>query len=250
MIIPLIADITSTTNIASILSLTATNMVEGTTSTLLSQWSNPADISTILMVIGSDVVQKALAQGTGVWYLTPVCFSFGCVSYAFTALVNIIGSGRLLPEPDYPVKVFNLESGYGRENKNWVVGRILRDIETSLSEEEPLADDAIRISVYEAAVNRNGLTHFSLSHVHLWGLACILVQLGLATIPVALARREAAQPPGAVRRLRADAGRGHTGQEGHGRAHGPGGAVRLCATAPRRVLPREAAGGRGGVVEG
>lgn len=187
MIIPPIADITST-NIASILPFTATNMVEGTTSTLLSQWSNPADISTILMVIGSDVVQKALAQGTGVWYFTPVCFSFGCVSYAFTALVNIIGSGRLLPEPDYPVKVFNLESGYARENKNWVVGRILRDLETSLSEEEPLADDAIRISVYEAGVNRNGLTHFSLSRIHLWGLACILVQLGLATIPVALAR--------------------------------------------------------------
>lgn len=189
MILPPLADI-SVSNIASILATTsrASNMGGETDSNLLSQWSNPTDISTILMVIGGDVVQKALAQGTGVWYFTPVCFSFGCVSYAFTALVNIIGNGRLLPEPDYPVKVFNLESGYVRENKNWVVGRILRDLETSLSEEEPLADDAIRISVYEAAVNRNGLTQFSLSHMHLWGLACILVQLGLATIPIALAR--------------------------------------------------------------
>lgn len=188
MILPQIAEI-SITNLASILSIAkANNMVGGTDSSLLSQWSNPTDISTILMIIGGDVVQKALAQGTGLWYFTPVCFSFGCVSYAFVALVSIIGNGRLLPEPDYPVKVFNLDSGYVRDNKNWVVGRLLRDLETSLSKEEPLADDAIRISVFEAAVNRNGLTQFSLSSMHLGGLACILVQLGLATIPIALAR--------------------------------------------------------------
>lgn len=166
----------------------SSSMAGGTDASLSAQWSNPSDVSTILMVIGGDVVQKALAQGTGVWYFTPVCFSFGCVSYAFTALVNIIGDGRLLPEPDYPVKVFNLDSGYVRDNKNWVVGRLLRDIETGLSEEEPLADDAIRISVFEAAVNHNGLTHFSLSRMHLGGLACILLQLGLAAVPIALAR--------------------------------------------------------------
>lgn len=36
------------------------------TQTLGGQWANPADVSTILMVIGGDVVQKALAQSTGV----------------------------------------------------------------------------------------------------------------------------------------------------------------------------------------
>lgn len=190
MILPRIAgkSLPNLTNSNIISTAKAINMFGGTDSALLSQWSNPSDVSTILMVIGGDVVQKALAQGTGVWYFTPVCFSFGCVSYAFTALVNIIGNGRLLPEPDYPVKVFNLDSGYIRENKNWVVGRLLRDLETSLSKEEPLADDAIRISVFEAAVNRNGLTQFSLSYMHLGGLACILVQLSLASIPIALAR--------------------------------------------------------------
>ncbi len=65
-----------------------------------SQWANPSDVSTILMVIGGDVVQKALAQGTAKWYYTPVCFSFGWVTYAFTALVKILGVRRLLPPPD------------------------------------------------------------------------------------------------------------------------------------------------------
>lgn len=161
-------------------------MSGSTVQVMRDQWSNPTDISTILMIIGGDVVQKALAQGTGVWYFTPVCFSFGWVSYAFMALISIIGHGRLLPDPDYPAKVFNLKSGYARENKNWVVGRILRDVETSLSKKQPLGDDAIRISVYEAAVNRNGLTEFSLSLIHLNGLLCILMQLGLAAAPIAL----------------------------------------------------------------
>lgn len=163
------------------------NMSGSTIQALRDQWSNPSDLSTILMVIGGDVVQKALAQGTGVWYFTPVCFSFGWVSYAFMALINIIGHGRLLPDPDYDVKVFNLESGYARDNKNWVVGRILRDIETTLSQEQPLADDAIRISVFKATPNRNGLTSFSPNFIHLEGLFCILLQIGLAAIPIALA---------------------------------------------------------------
>lgn len=163
------------------------NMSGSTAQALRDQWSNPSDLSTILMVIGGDVVQKALAQGTGVWYFTPVCFSFGWVSYAFMALINIIGHGRLLPDPDYDVKVFNLESGYARGNKNWVVGRILRDIETSLSQEQPLADDAVRISVFKAAKNHNSPTNFSPNLVHLEGLFCILLQIGLAAIPIGLA---------------------------------------------------------------
>ena len=72
---------------------------ESTTAALAGRWLNPTDVSTILMVIGGDVVQKALAQSTGKPF-TPVCFSFGCVAYAFTALVDIIGDGRLLPAPD------------------------------------------------------------------------------------------------------------------------------------------------------
>lgn len=152
--------------------------------TLRSQWSDPSDVSTILMVIGGDVVQKALTQGTGTPYFTPVCFSFGWVSYAFMALVEIIGDGRLLPTPDFPVKVFNLDSGHVRENKNWVIGRVLRDIETSLSRQKPLDNESLRISVFEAKPNRNGPTQYSMSWIHLYGLLCVVLQFALATIPV------------------------------------------------------------------
>lgn len=156
---------------------------------LRQQWINPADVSTILMVIGGDVVQNAFAQGTGQLY-TPVCFSFGCVAYAFITLVNIIGDGRLLPQPDYPVKVFNLESGYARENKNWVVGRLLRDIESKVSRTRPLHDDTgIRISVFEAIENDNEPTQFSWSFVHVIGACATVLQLAIAAIPIILDRQ-------------------------------------------------------------
>lgn len=156
-----------------------------TISELRAQWSSPVDTSSILLVIGGDVVQQAFAQGTGKFY-TPVCFSFGCVAYAFIALVNVIGDGRLLPKPDYPVKVINLDSGYARENKNWVVGRMLRDIESTLARDTPLDDDGIRITVHEALWNSNRYTQFSWRWSHLIGLTCTLVQIALAALPYGL----------------------------------------------------------------
>lgn len=161
--------------------------MDTSTADLQAQWASPSDVTSILMIIGGDVVQKALAQGTGKLY-TPVCFSFGCVAYAFVSLVSIIGDGRLLPPPDYPAKVFNLESGYQRENKNWVVGRILRDLESSLSRSDPLGDNGIRISVFEAALNSNGPTSFSWGWIHVAGALITVVQLALAVVPIVLYR--------------------------------------------------------------
>ena len=166
----------------------ATVNTTSTASALTNQQSNPSDISTILIVIGGDVVQKALAQGTGKQYYTPVCFSFGQVSYAFTALIDVIGDGRLLPPPDYPVRVFNLESGYVRDNKNQVVGRLLRDLESFHEKEEPLGDYTLRILVYDILPNSNGPAEISLSGMHIVGLCSILLQFALAAILVALAR--------------------------------------------------------------
>ncbi|KAK4234593.1 hypothetical protein C8A03DRAFT_18532 [Achaetomium macrosporum] len=157
---------------------------ENTASALATQWTNPTDVSTILMIIGGDVVQKALAQGTGKLY-TPVCFSFGCVAYAFTALIGILGDGRLLPPPDYPVRVFNLESGYSKENRNWVLGRILRDLEAQTAKELPHGEPpyGLCISVFEAVDNPNGPTQFSWGRVHFVSLAITLLQFGIATVP-------------------------------------------------------------------
>ncbi|KAK8079304.1 hypothetical protein PG994_003111 [Apiospora phragmitis] len=151
-----------------------------TTSTaeaLAGQWGNPTDISTILMIIGGDVVQKALAQGTGLWYFTPVCFSFGWVSYAFAALVNVLGDGRLLPPPDYPAKVLNLGSGY--------LGR--RPPAARPRHDDDGDGAALRITVYDAVENRSGdLTRFRWTRTHSVALLIIADQFGLAAGPIAL----------------------------------------------------------------
>ncbi|KAJ4508977.1 hypothetical protein HRR93_007513 [Exophiala dermatitidis] len=44
--------------------------------TFRSQWKHPGDVFTILLIIGGDVVARALAQLTGSPF-TPVAFSFG-----------------------------------------------------------------------------------------------------------------------------------------------------------------------------
>ena len=152
---------------------------------LSEQWANPSDVTTVLMVIGGDIVQKALAQTTGCLY-TPVCFSFGWVAYTFSALVNILGDGRLLPPPDYAVKVFNLRSGYARENRNWVIGRLVRDNEAYMARSEPITHEGIRISVWQAEPNKNRHTKYSYSSIHAWGLAITVVQLLVASIPLFL----------------------------------------------------------------
>lgn len=139
------------------------------------------------MIIGGDVVQKALAQTTGCWY-TPVCFSFGWVPYSFTALISVLGDGRLLPEPDVGCKVINLDSGYSRDNKNWVIGRVLRDSEAHVQRLKPPGNEAIRISIWEAVENHKTPVEHRYWSIHVWGLVFMALQLGLAIVPLLLYR--------------------------------------------------------------
>jgi len=117
-----------------------------TAAELRDQWIDPAQwCFSVLLLLGGDVVARALAQLSGQW-LTPVCFSFGMwrhisyftpllnrtqgwVAYAITALVNAIGENRLLPAPDCSCIVINTESGYARTNASWIIGRLMRDYE-------------------------------------------------------------------------------------------------------------------------
>ena len=65
----------------------------------VAQWQNRGNILTLLLVIGGDVVQRAIAQLLKVHiqtgqnepkvFLTPVTFSFGQVDYAFASLTVI-----------------------------------------------------------------------------------------------------------------------------------------------------------------
>lgn len=54
------------------------------------QWINPGDIFDVLLLLGPEVVQQAVAQLAG-RAVTPVAFSFGWVAYSVKALLAVVG---------------------------------------------------------------------------------------------------------------------------------------------------------------
>jgi len=138
----------------------------------------PSDTLSILLLIGGDVVAKALAQLSGSSFV-PVAFSYGWVAYSFGTLIDAFGDGRLIPEPDYPAKFFNVRSGISRDNRSWVLGRLLRD------NEHPLEDGiGMSIAVYRIASDDAATRDWC----YYSGIVVICLQLGIATIPCALFR--------------------------------------------------------------
>ncbi|KID86050.1 hypothetical protein MGU_06742 [Metarhizium guizhouense ARSEF 977] len=111
--------------------------VKYTTEWLQKQFTNPQGIASILLLIGGDIIQKAIAQlacnaPPSVPYFTPVIFSYGWVSYAFISVANAFGSADYFPKPDYPATVVTVASGDRRENQSWIIGRLLRDLEREI----------------------------------------------------------------------------------------------------------------------
>lgn len=158
------------------------------------QWINPSDILSLLLLIGADVVQQALAQQSGDKLPTPVVFSFGWVAYSFTGLLTAIGQNALLPRPEIPVEVFSTGSSYVRTNQSWIIGRLVRDFERhwmpgtvrsalkKLREQTGRDKAGLCISVFEASEN---MMAGSPRRDHYWlsGYIVALVQLGIAVIP-------------------------------------------------------------------
>ena len=60
------------------------------------QWVNPGDIFSILLLLGPEVIQQAVAQLAG-RQITPVAFSFGWVAYAVRALLSAVGGNSSIP---------------------------------------------------------------------------------------------------------------------------------------------------------
>ncbi|KAI1146764.1 hypothetical protein F4825DRAFT_439703 [Nemania diffusa] len=148
------------------------------------EWANPSVVvATILMLVGGNVIREAFAQSAGN-LSTPVCFSFGWVAYALSSLKDSFGEGRLLPPVDYPVKVFNLGSDYPCVNKNWVIGRIVRDHELAMSKSDLFSDSAIRIAIFESMpMIQRGVLSLQYRTRHLVGAVVMIAQLVLAAIP-------------------------------------------------------------------
>ena len=143
-------------------------------------WKNPSDTLSILLIIGGDVVLKALAQLSG-RAVTPVAFSFGWVTYSFNTLMAVLGDGRLMPPPDYAAKVINAKTGFVRDNRSWVLGRLFRDFKCPL---EP--DISLIITVFEAALPATAQTIPERDWYWWSGIITMGLQLGLAAIPLGL----------------------------------------------------------------
>lgn len=109
------------------------------------QWTHPAGVLSLLLILGGDVIARALAQSTG-WIIGPPSFSFGknyvtCargqsylpfraagwVAYSINALISAVGENKLMPEPDCSCVVINGKTGYARTNTSWILGRMVRD---------------------------------------------------------------------------------------------------------------------------
>lgn len=162
---------------------------------LRTQWANPNDILSLLLLVGGDVIQQALAQQSGDKFPTPVVFSFGWVSYAFTVLLSAVARDRLMPPPPAPSSiVLSTVHGHPRTNDSWILNRILRDYEKlwmpwqvkeklqAMLKAAKSKKAGLCISVFEAGrdrtagVPRRDLYWFS-------GYVVALVQLGVAAIP-------------------------------------------------------------------
>lgn len=162
---------------------------------LRGQWENPKDILSLLLLVGGDVIQQALAQQSGDKFPTPVVFSFGWVGYAFTALLSTAARDRLMPPPPAPASiVFNTEHGYPRTNDSWILNRILRDYEKlwmpfqvkeklqAMLKAENSKKAGLCISVFEASTDRTaGVPRRDLHWFS--GYVAAVLQLGVAAIP-------------------------------------------------------------------
>jgi hypothetical protein len=89
---------------------------------------NPSEVFSVLLIIGGDIIQKAIAQLSG-RRVTLLSFSFGWVAYAFGALMSAFGDGTFMPAPDYPASVIEVRSRNKKANGSWVIGRLIRDLE-------------------------------------------------------------------------------------------------------------------------
>lgn len=162
--------------------------------TLRSQWANPGDILSILLLIGGDIVQKAITQlvghkirlpGTKTYLsIAPVSFSFGWATYAFSNLLAAVGSMRLTPTSDCPCILVNCSNGFIRENRSWVLGRLLRDHEIRhvvdpRPRDEGGQAESIRIDIF----HQNPISNVHCDLVWWLGWVTLVIQLAIVIVP-------------------------------------------------------------------
>lgn len=169
-----------------------------TESDLREQWGNPRDILSLLLLLGGDIVQKAIAQLVGYQArpfgacgptvsIAPVAFSFGWAAYGFSSLLAAFGDMALMPACDHSCVLVNCSTGFARENRSWVLGRLLRDHEIRYrvdprSEEEGGRAESLRVDVFEHLPGE----YPALDLVWWLGWVTLFIQVIIAIIPWAI----------------------------------------------------------------
>ncbi|KIW88485.1 uncharacterized protein Z519_11054 [Cladophialophora bantiana CBS 173.52] len=133
---------------------------------LLTQWRSPREVLTVLLLLGPEVVQTAIAQLSG-RTVTPVPFSFGWVTYSCSMLLSAIEglaphipiyhhpklviqiekltfrrTGRqLMPNHQKPILVVNATNGHSRTTNSWVLCKLFDfvndEVDRDMVSEEP-----------------------------------------------------------------------------------------------------------------
>ncbi|KAL1640173.1 hypothetical protein SLS58_007124 [Diplodia intermedia] len=157
------------------------------------QWGNPSDIFSLLLIIGPEIIKAALSQQAGCIF-TPAVFSFGWVAYAFNSLLAVFGDTRMTPNPDFPAQVINAKYRHVRDNKAWIIGRLLRDQELSRRYAESATadhgggtDDAVRNQDFQMSFFRydQDAVAGEIRRDAVWysGFAVMLLQLVVSIVP-------------------------------------------------------------------
>lgn len=121
-------------------------------------------------------------------YLLSLVGSVADIGYLIVILTITI-DGRLMPEPDYPAVLIGCKSGHQRNNRSWIIGRLLRDHVNSQDEALERSDgtrnhEALRIMVFRPSDDARSNAGVPEKDSIWWtGIGVILVQLALASIP-------------------------------------------------------------------
>ncbi|KAI9740314.1 MAG: hypothetical protein M1834_004892 [Cirrosporium novae-zelandiae] len=162
----------------------------------LEQWKYPADVFSVLLILGGDVVVRALAQLVGSRVtpdLIPVSLlALGWVAYAVTAVVDAVGENKLMLVADCSCKIINGSNGFVRDNYSWIIGRIDKSkADAKKKTREPGATPqqppgrplkaGLCVSIYRAKEARPGYSGYDRPYIV--GFITCIIQLGLAAIP-------------------------------------------------------------------
>lgn len=162
---------------------------------LRSQWARPSDILSLLLLLGGEIVQTAIASLVGhklhfpgrknpTVSIAPVAFSFGWVAYGFLNLIEAVGDMQLMPATNYRTLCINCANAFPRDTKSWVLGRLLRD-HSAKHEVDPKPReqggraDSIRIDIFNLGL----VSTLKLDFVWWFGWVVVLAQFGIAIVP-------------------------------------------------------------------